>query len=73
MTQPAKAGYLTAHLYGHSRPVASTLNFTAGQTIASLAMVQTGAYGVFTAYNGSPGPVQLVADQYGFFIAPWKG
>jgi len=73
ITGPRATGYLTAYPYGDSRPIASSLNFSAGQTIANSVMVGTSGTtsDEFDVYNASAGTVQLVVDQYGTFIAPW--
>lgn len=36
VTEPEKAGFLTAHVCGTDRPAASSLNFSAGETTANL-------------------------------------
>ena len=66
VTAPTKAGYLTAYGWNDPRPATSSLNFTAGRTIPNLAIVPGAAVSV---YNGSAGTVQVVVDEYGYFIS----
>lgn len=68
VTQPTGSGYLTVYPYGTTRPVASSVNFTPGETTQGLAMTPLPA-GTMSVYNGSGGTVQLVIDEYGYFIA----
>ena len=69
VTQPGRAGYLTAYPDGGARPTVSNLNFTAGQTVPNLVIVPVGADGKIRLYNGSPGTVQLIADIAGYYRA----
>ena len=68
VTQPTATGFLTAFPNGDPRPLASNLNFTAGQTVPNLAMVP--AQSLTALFNGSPGTVQVVVDEEGYFIGP---
>jgi Right handed beta helix region len=65
VTAPTKAGNLTAYGWNDPRPATSSLNFTAGKTIPNLAIVPGVAVSV---YNASAGTVQVVVDEYGYFI-----
>jgi hypothetical protein len=67
VTAPAKAGVLTVYPAGGLRPLASNLNFSAGQTVSNLVIVE-GGNGKISFYNNSPGPLQLVIDEYGYYI-----
>lgn len=58
--------YLTVYPGGTSRPWASNLNFTAGQTVPNLVIVGLGAGQSVTLYNSS-GSVDLVADLFGYY------
>ena len=69
VTAPAGGGFITAYPDGSSRPVASDLNFTRGQTIPNLVIVPVGADGKIRLYNGSGGTVQLIADVAGYYLA----
>lgn len=60
-------GYLTVYP-GEPRPVTSTLNFEAKLDRANLAMAELGADGTISIYNGSPYPVDLLADVSGYFV-----
>jgi hypothetical protein len=68
VTAPAKAGVLTVYPAGQPRPLASNLNFSAGETVPNLVIV-AGGNGKFSYYNNSPGPLQLIIDEYGYYIA----
>jgi len=59
------AGYLTAYPCG-SLPLASTLNYEAGQVVPNLAPVAPGADGHACVYLQQPGDV--VVDQLGVFV-----
>jgi hypothetical protein len=67
-TDPTAASYVTVYPDGQARPVASNLNFTAGQTIPNLVVVPVGADGEVDFYNNS-GSVNLVADLEGYYTA----
>jgi YVTN family beta-propeller protein len=68
-TEPTASSYVTVYPDGVTRPVASNLNFTAGETIPNLVVVPVGADGKIDFYNHS-GSVDLVADLAGYFIGP---
>lgn len=67
VTQPQQNGYLTAYPTGQPRPGTSSLNFVAGQTVPNLVTTQAGN-GNVTFYNASGGTVQLIIDEFGYFI-----
>jgi hypothetical protein len=69
VTQPNAAGYITAYPTGESRPAASNLNFSTGQTIANLVTVKLGTNGQLTLYNGAPASTHLIADVAGYYLA----
>jgi hypothetical protein len=69
VTQPTRPGYLTVYPYGAARPAASSLDFAAGETIPNLVTTQVDASTAVSVYNGSAGTIQLVTDEYGYFIA----
>lgn len=58
--------YLTVFPTGTARPVASNLNFVAGETIPNLVVVPVGAYGRISLYNNL-GAVDVAADIQGWF------
>ncbi|WP_342745665.1 hypothetical protein [Asanoa hainanensis] len=69
VTNTKSAGYLTVYPYGQSRPTASAINFTAGQTVANLVTVGLGSDS-FLVYNSSAAPVDVLVDQAGFYLSP---
>ena len=61
-------GYLTIYPSDSTRPVASTINFRAGQTRANNAILRLGQGGHLTVYCGiSTGTVDFVLDVTGYF------
>lgn len=67
VTSPAQSGYITVFPCGSSRPLASNLNFAAGQTVANAVAAKVGAVGKVCLY--AAGATQLVADVNGYFPA----
>ncbi|MER5635881.1 hypothetical protein ABT095_02860 [Kitasatospora sp. NPDC002227] len=67
VTDTTGPGYLTAWPSGSARPVASNLNWVAGQTVPNMVVVPIGPDGTVSLYNGSPGSTQLVADVAGYY------
>jgi hypothetical protein len=67
VTEPTAASYLTAWPAGDGRPLASNLNFTAGQTVPNLVTVKVGADGRVSLFNAA-GSVHVIAD-----VAGWYG
>lgn len=67
VTEPGAGGFLTVWPEGVGRPLASNLNFVAGQTVPNLVVVPVGAPGKVDIYNGSGGTVQVIADVSGWF------
>lgn len=68
-TGAAGSGYLTAYSSNAGRPLASSLNYLAGQNVANLAVVPVGADGRILIYNGGGGSVQVVVDVLGYYRA----
>jgi YVTN family beta-propeller protein len=62
---PTASSYVTVYPDGAARPNASSLNFTAGETIPNLVVVPVGADGKIDFYNHT-GSVNLVADLAGY-------
>lgn len=54
---------------GRPRPLASNLNFTVGETVPNLVTVQ-GGNGQISFYNDSSGQIQLIVDEYGYYMPP---
>ncbi len=65
-TNPTRTGYITAWPAGSARPLASNLNFAAGQTVPNLVIAKVGAGGKVALFN-STGNTDLVADVGGWF------
>lgn len=68
-TAAAHSGYLTAYAHGAVRPVASSLNFASGRSVANLAVVPVGADGRISVFNGSGGSVHVLVDILGYYRA----
>lgn len=58
--------YLTVYPAGESPPNVSTLDFTTGETVANLTVVQVGSRGQIAIYN-AVGTVQVILDLEGYF------
>jgi hypothetical protein len=65
-TDPTASSYVTVYPDGTTRPTASNLNFTPGETVPNLVVVPVGADGRIDFYNNS-GSVDLVADLAGYY------
>jgi hypothetical protein len=59
-------GFLTVYPHGQPRPLASSLNWSTGQTVANAVIVAAGD-GSVSIYNGSGATVQVVVDRNGEF------
>ena len=66
VTEPTVAGYLTVWPAGRSRPLASNLNFVAGQTIPNAVSTGVNADGDIEIYNNS-GYSHVVVDITGWY------
>jgi len=71
-TNTTAASYLTVYPKGASRPLASTLNWTAGKTVPNLTEMALGTGGMLTVYNAF-GNVDVVFDVNGYDSAPTAG
>jgi hypothetical protein len=71
-TDTTAASYVTVYPDGETRPTASSLNFTAGETIANLVAVPVGADGEVDFYN-HVGSTDLVADLEGYYTTTGTG
>ena len=67
VTEPTAGSFLTVSPAGEARPLASNLNYVAGQTVPNLVVVKVGAGGKVDLYNDS-GATHVVAD-----VAGWYG
>jgi len=65
-TNPTLASHLIAYPTGSAQPLASNVNFVAGQTIPNRVSVKVGTGGKITIFNNS-GTVDAVADVGGWF------
>jgi hypothetical protein len=65
-TNPSTGGYLTVFPTGATRPLASNLNFTTGQTVPNRVIVMVGTGGKVSFYNFN-GNTDVVADVGGWF------
>lgn len=65
-TQSCAGSFVSVYPAGAARPVASTLNFSAGQTIANMVIVPVGSNGKISLYN-NVGETHLVVDVLGWF------
>jgi len=61
VTGPTAAGYLTVYPSGAARPVASSLNFVAGQTVPNLVLAKLGSDGNVNVFNAA-GQTDVVVD-----------
>ena len=68
-TEPTQPGFLTLRPAGSPLPVASNLNFSAGQTRAEIATVTLNDAGELTVFYGGPagGKVHVVIDVSGYY------
>jgi hypothetical protein len=66
VTQPTSWGWLTAYPGDASKPLASSINFFAGQTVANMVIVRVPADGVVNFYNQF-GTTQVIADVMGYY------
>lgn len=65
-TEPTAATFVTAWPAGVPRPLASSLNLGAGETVPNLVVVPLGTGGAISLYNNL-GRVHLVADVVGWY------
>lgn len=69
VTNPSASGFLTAWPDGSSRPLASDLNWIAGQTIPNLVVVKLGSSGMADLYNAL-GCTDAIVDVVGYYTGP---
>jgi hypothetical protein len=67
VTEPASSGYLTVYPCDAQRPLASTLNFRAGQTVANMALAKAGSDGRVCLWSSAT--THLIVDLVGVFPA----
>ncbi len=68
VTDPTDAGFLTVWPTGSPRPIASTHNFVAGQSVPNLVFAPVGAGGQVSIYN-LRGATHVIADVVGYIPA----
>jgi hypothetical protein len=68
----ASESFLTVFPAGGPRPLASSLNMLAGQTVPNLVVARVGAGGKVSIYNNS-GSTAVVADVQGWYGVPGAG
>ena len=66
VTGSTSGGFLTMYPTGESLPLASNLNFSAGQTIPNMVIAKVGADGSVSIYN-SGGYTHVIVDVAGWF------
>jgi hypothetical protein len=66
VTEPTAPSYLTVYPSGTPRPLASNLNYVAGQTVPNLVVAKVGTDGRVDAFNAA-GATHLVFDVVGWF------
>jgi hypothetical protein len=68
VTEPTAGGHLTIHQAGVPLPLASTINYRAGQTRANNAIAPLGTNGSIAVFCGQPsGTTHFIIDAVGFF------
>ena len=72
VTDPDTAGYLTVWPAGAAQPLASSVNYVPGETVANAALIGVGAAGEVSIFNGG-GPTDVVIDVTGYFPGETPG
>jgi subtilisin family serine protease len=65
VTQPASSGFLTVYPSGEARPLASNLNFEAGQTIPNMVIAKVGTDGQVSFFV--PSATHIIVDISGYY------
>ncbi len=66
VTEPTATGYLTVFPSGTALPLASSIDFVAGQTLANMVVAKVGADGAVAVFNLA-GATHVVIDVVGWF------
>jgi hypothetical protein len=66
VTNPTAQGYLTVYPAGGTRPLASNLNFAAGETVPNLVTVPLSSSGAISIYNAA-GATDVIVDVTGYY------
>ena len=72
VTGPTAASFLTAYADGAARPLASNLNFTAGESVPNRVIVPLSGTGALDLYNAL-GIVNAIVDVDGYFNSSVSG
>ena len=72
VTGPTAASFLTAYADGSTRPLASNLNFTAGESVPNRVIVPLSGTGALDLYNAL-GSVNAIVDVDGYFNSSVSG
>ena len=72
VTDPSTPSYLTAYAQGASRPLASNLNFTSGQTVPNRVIIPLSASGAIDIFNAN-GSVDVIVDVTGYYSSASTG
>ena len=72
VTGPTAASFLTAYADGATRPLASNLNFTAGESVPNRVIVPLSGTGALDLYNAL-GSVNAIVDVDGYFSSSVSG
>jgi hypothetical protein len=67
VSQPTAGGHLTVFPAGSAPPLASAINFSAGQTRANNAVLRLGDGGAVSVQSGTSGTVHFILDVTGYF------
>ncbi|WP_218184637.1 S8 family peptidase [Nigerium massiliense] len=68
VTQPTRAGHLTAYPSGTPAPSSSNVNFGSGETRANQAVVKVGSDGRISLLNSSAGSTHAIVDIAGYYL-----
>jgi len=68
VTGPTAPSFLTVYPNGAPRPIASNLNYVAGQTVPNLVIAKVGADGKVAIYNHA-GSAHVIFDVVGWYSA----
>ncbi|MFE9256558.1 protease pro-enzyme activation domain-containing protein [Streptomyces sp. NPDC006879] len=72
-TAPKSGGHLIAYPGRTSRPTASNINWSAGQTRPNQVVLPIGSDGTVNLYNAGYGSVHFVADVFGYYADSANG
>ncbi|MER6197780.1 hypothetical protein ABT234_10460 [Streptomyces sp. NPDC001586] len=73
VTNPKEAGHLVVYPSGGRIPLASNVNFTAGQTVANSVIVPVGPDGSISVRNSAWAGADVIVDVVGYYSPESKG